>query len=347
MRPHAASFLLRASIAGALSVTLAACGGRIDTSEAPPPGPSVAPPSPASGTAFPSGTIAVGEALGGVTFYPRGASQGTAALGHLEWNVPWYVPQYLAFDAAGYLYVDSYDASDTAAAGTLARIDVFAPGSTGNAVPVRTIVGPHTQLWSARAMAIDAAGDLLVTNADFSSGVHGSIAVFAPGANGDAAPIRNVILDDIYAPCGLALDPNGSMFLADSEGGPVAEFSGDAQGETVPTRVFSGTTAIMDATGVALGANGVIYVADVEGNDVIILAPGSNGQIVQTILGGAATQISTPSDLALDRDGRLLVAAGENGLLIFDPRANGNAAPLGALSADPLTPVGYNVAIAP
>ena len=57
---------------------------------------------------LPSGTIAVGMQAGGVAYYPPDAMTGTAPLGQLNWSPSSYLPQYLAFDANGDLYINAF-----------------------------------------------------------------------------------------------------------------------------------------------------------------------------------------------------------------------------------------------
>lgn len=87
----------------------------------------------------------------------------------------------LARDAAGQLYV-TCDGTHT---GWGSCISVYAPQATGNAVPVATIQGVNTSLYSPRSIAVDRAGR---TYALSSQDSRPSIAVFAPGARGNVRP---------------------------------------------------------------------------------------------------------------------------------------------------------------
>ncbi|QMW64935.1 hypothetical protein H4N58_11900 [Mumia sp. ZJ1417] len=63
----------------------------------------------------------------------------------------------------------------------------YAPGARGNVAPDRRVAGPRTGLGAGAALDVDAAGRVYVTQY---SGSIPRISVFAPSANGDAAPLR-------------------------------------------------------------------------------------------------------------------------------------------------------------
>lgn len=331
-----------------LPLLATACGGRLDpadTGEAVSPAPVSA---PSATTPFPSGTIAVGAEFNGATFYPRGAVADTPPLGQLTWSIAQYAPQYLAFDAAGALYVDSYLAEEDAGATPSARVDVFAPGSVGSSSPVRTIMGPQTGLVSTRAMVVDSHGYLYVANGSAHPGANtpSTVSVFAPDATGDIAPVRvimNGLTRTLWLPCGLALSESGSLFVSDSEPDSVDLFPSSASGQTVPSATIGSFTAVADSTGIALGG-GFLYVADWESNDVAIFDPnGEDAGAPVGVIAGDQTMLGSPDDIAVDADGRILVANQNTGLTVFAPGASGNVAPVTVIQpAD-----AYNVAVMP
>lgn len=70
-------------------------------------------------------------------------------------------------------------------------ITAYPAGSSGDVAPTIFIHGNRTQLWNPDAIAIDSAGYLYVGNEPLVPGPPpGSILVFAPGANGNVAPIQ-------------------------------------------------------------------------------------------------------------------------------------------------------------
>jgi hypothetical protein len=69
----------------------------------------------------------------------------------------------------------------------------YPAGSSGNVAPTIFIHGKKTQLWNPDAIAIDKAGYLYVGNEPIVPGPPpASILVFAPGANGNVAPVQMI-----------------------------------------------------------------------------------------------------------------------------------------------------------
>jgi hypothetical protein len=346
------SSLYGAVLLAALAAPLAACGGQVEGAGAEPADDSGLQPAPTTSQSvrFPSGTIAIGGEAGGVTFYPPGATSSTAPLGHLNTaTVAGFFPQYMTFDAQGYLYVDGfydYGQGEAPANAPATRVDVYAPGSVGNAAPVRTILGPATLLSSTRAMAVDAQGNLFVANVEAAPNGAGPsvIAEFAPDATGDVAPTQVLQLNDVYFPNGLALDTSGDLYVTPSALGIASEFApaAGATGPVSPLQTFTGPMTVNDPIGLARDASGTIYVCDAVENEVIVLASDGGGQVIA----GSETQLGEPSDIAIDHDGRVLVATQTNGVVVFAPGATGNVAPVAALGVGPEL-YGYNVAVAP
>jgi hypothetical protein len=76
------------------------------------------------------------------------------------------------------------------------HIAVFAGNATGNAAPLYVIGGTKTRLVDPYGVAMDGAGYLYVGNCPQNGGSkanHGSIAVFAPGAKGNVAPVQLIV----------------------------------------------------------------------------------------------------------------------------------------------------------
>ena len=63
-----------------------------------------------------------------------------------------------------------------------ASVTVYAEGATGNATPIQTISGFYTGLTQPTDVAVDASGDIYVTNHDGGPrGAEWSVTVYAPG----------------------------------------------------------------------------------------------------------------------------------------------------------------------
>jgi hypothetical protein len=89
----------------------------------------------------------------------------------------------LAGDAMGNLYVPQFSYQITS---TSTAVNVFPPLAT---TPSRTLAGASSEITEATGVAVDQAGTLYVANADPSAA---ALLVFAPGANGATAPVRNI-----------------------------------------------------------------------------------------------------------------------------------------------------------
>jgi hypothetical protein len=102
----------------------------------------------------------------------------------------------LALDSAGNLYVSGELVSGTGAG----RIDVYAPGASGNATPLRTITGSATKLAGSSTsngnaynnLAIDPLGTLYVRSVDGSASNLSVINQFSSTASGNVAPTTSV-----------------------------------------------------------------------------------------------------------------------------------------------------------
>jgi large repetitive protein len=90
----------------------------------------------------------------------------------------------------------------------------YASGADGNASPIATIQGDRTGLRTPVNVALDAAGDIFVTNATM-QGVP-SVTEYGSGAHGNTPPIATISgpAADLYQPVGLAVDLRGTYSSA-------------------------------------------------------------------------------------------------------------------------------------
>ncbi|HET7814636.1 MAG TPA: hypothetical protein VFL13_09715 [Candidatus Baltobacteraceae bacterium] len=245
-------------------------------------------------------------------------------------------PQGVAFDALGNMYVTN--AAQCGACST-AHVAVFAPGSTGNAVPIAVICGPHTNLSSPVGVAVDASGELLVVNEGSNS-----VTVYAPGANGDAAPIRTIAgpSTQLSFPQGIAIDSSGLVYVANGGGsGGVNVYDAGASGDAAPVRTIPpafAAPAFTFSSAVAFDKSGNLYVAGTASGIrgfLAIYAPGSNTPSAQ--IAGTNTGLDAPDGVALDAAGNAYVTNNSCfpcHVLVFAPGSNGNAAPARTISGD-------------
>ena len=92
--------------------------------------------------------------------------------------------------------------------------------------PSRVVAGPRTQLEEPTALAFDGAGRLYVANHPAPGGAN--IAVYAPGVNGDAAPVRTLAgrRTRLRVPRAIAVDARGTLYVVNTPADVSACFAG-------------------------------------------------------------------------------------------------------------------------
>lgn len=186
-------------------------------------------------------------------------------------------------------------------------ISIYAPGPTGVNGAFAVIQGPHTGLNSLHGVAVDSAGDIFASNESSSTG-SGNIVEFAPGSNGDVAPIAQISGPNtqLNAPFGIAIDSADKLYASGTFGGGVAVFAKGATGDVAPIQLIRGSnTTLQDALSVAVGSTGKIYVLDfgpIGGNDadIAVFAPGANGNVAPiAVIHGPATGFHGATNIAV------------------------------------------------
>jgi hypothetical protein len=129
------------------------------------------------------------------------------------------------------------------------------PGTTFIGSPLRTIQGANTALDRPISVAVDDQGTIYVVNLRHNSGDQGFISVFAPGANGDVAPVRILgapfggsASSVLRQPFGVAALPSGGRLYV-TQGNTLLVFDGAAAGnaqalQTVSHPMLNYTTAV-------------------------------------------------------------------------------------------------------
>ncbi len=200
---------------------------------------------------------------------------------------------------------------------------VYAAGASGDVAPIRTIAGANTVLSNATGIARDAAGNLYVTNPPLTPPSGGSVTVYAPGAVGNAAPIRTIAGEGtgLDHPVGVALDTAGNVYVSNTY--TVTVYAPGASGNVAPIRTIESSSQV---GGIALDTPGNLYVAS---RDVIRVYATANGNAtpIRTI-SGSNTGLGCPAGLGLDAAGELYVANPCGGsITVFAAGADGNATP--------------------
>ena len=254
-----------------------------------------------------------------------------------------FLPQSVAFDAAGNLYIaDTFNnvVREVTLDGiimTIAGNGTFGYSGDGSAANAAQLAYPH-------GLAFDSAGDLFI--ADTSNNVireitpDGNINTVVgdgtPGYTGDAGPPTAA---ELYAPYAVALDSAGDLYITDSNNnvirevvstGPMQNAAGEAllSGiiQTVGGNGYPGYSGdggpfagaqFYYPKGLAIDAAGNLYIADF-GNSVIrkvavngtITTVAGNGAPGYLGDGSAATnaELNFPEDVAVDSKGDLYIA---------------------------------------
>ena len=225
----------------------------------------------------------------------------------------------IARDAAGNLYVTN-PPPDPRAGGS---VTVYAPEASGNAAPIRTIVGEGTGLDHPVGIALDAASNVYVSNTY-------TVTVYAPGASGNVAPIRTIESSSRVG--GIALDTAGNLYVA---GGDVITVYATANGSATPIRTIAGNnTGLGCPAGMGLDAAGELYVANPCGGSITVFAAGADGNAIPTrTIIGSNTGLNGPWGIALDAARHVYVAnyggylANAGSVTVYAAGASGNAIP--------------------
>jgi hypothetical protein len=266
----------------------------------------------------------------------------------------------VSLDAAGFIYE-----ADQATA----KINVFAPDANGNVAPIRTIAGPNTgfiypaTVWGT---AIDAAGDLWAVVVNLSTFTNGYLEEFAPGANGNVAPIATIAGSNALNNNSdtVAIDAAGKIHQA-IYGISLLTFAPGSNGNVAPILDISGSNAFPSSGlyQMAFDANGNQYVAQqsAAGTDGIYgWSLSATGNVAPTFsLVGANTTLNTHvRGIAFDAGGYMYVSNSQNGIglplngptaiNVFAPGASGNVAPVRVITGSNIGLVNVNyIAISP
>ncbi|GAC1405184.1 MAG: hypothetical protein NVSMB64_09600 [Candidatus Velthaea sp.] len=183
-----------------------------------------------------------------------------------------YFPLQLAIDRMDRVYV----ANQT-------NVLSFAPTADGNAAPLRSLTsgaldGPY-------GVAIDTAGKIYVASVG-----NGSVAIFAPSANGASTPIAVIAgsRTGLQSPVAVAVDSTGRTYVSDRDHlGRVTVFASGVSGNVVPTATI--TTSSFGGYGIAVDSGRLFYAIQNDfnrggdgGSAVFAYPPGANGSGLPT-----------------------------------------------------------------
>lgn len=257
-------------------------------------------------------------------------------------------PGGIARDASGRIYVTNTSTS---------TVTIYAANANGNVPPIAVIGGPNTSLANPTAIALDASGKIYVLNSgEYPKG----IAVYPPlGTSSgilDEAPVAAIagaktLLDD---PAAIAVDPSGTIYVANELGGPVVRgepldhgrltvYAAGSKGNVAPIVTITGArTGLAYPLGIVLDSDDNIYVTNTEtantGDDaqynasITIYPAGSTGDAQPVaIITGNDTDLDYPRAIALDSSRNIYVTGYVNGLAnaidIYPAGSDGDVSP--------------------
>jgi hypothetical protein len=238
-------------------------------------------------------------------------------------NYPIY-PGSIAFDSAGMLWTIVGNAN-AVQSGAVLR---FGGNDQGNVAPSIDLHGDATTFTAPTGIAVDKAGKIIVADNRTKT-----IDVFAAGADGNVAPVRQIDVSGVDYPYDVVTDGAGDIWVAFS--GSVAKFAADAQGKAAPMVTITGDqTHIGSARGIALDSSGNIWIAEDSSRAILVFAKAAhdNAAPLRRIVGDATTIVRAVG-IAVDSSGRAYLAT-YNNVLVFAAGADGNVAPVQTLTGD-------------
>ncbi len=221
------------------------------------------------------------------------------------------------------------------------RISVWPDTADGNPPPARRIVGSRTQIGNGSngltdIITISGRQEILVANNSLTR-----IQTFALGANGDALPLRELLLNG--SPKGLAHIPiTDEIVTAPSNFSALLFYQRSASGTASTTRTISGSN-----TGIGPIPTDIVYLFGIDQIAVSDYVPGdpnfakriqvfersaSGNTAPIRVIQGPATQLSACNGrlagMTTDNTGSDIIIGCFNQILTFAPTANGDIAPL-------------------
>jgi len=222
----------------------------------------------------------------------------------------------MAVDAAGDVFIaDGMRVRKVNVAGTISTVagDGYMT-AIGDGTPATTAILNHPS-----GVAVDGAGNLFIADTGtervrivLATGIIQTLAGDGTaGYNGDRMSATEA---ELRNPMGLAMDPWGNLFVADTANQRVRQITGGI----ISTFAGTGTTApLAGPQGVCTGGDGTVYIVDTQ-NDRVLAAP--PGGVVATFAGNGSpgyvgdgdlalfAQLNLPAACALDTSGNLFIA---------------------------------------
>lgn len=144
---------------------------------------------------------------GVVNVFDAKANGNIAPLRQIVGTSQYNAPVGVDVDQAG----DAYVCYNHAANGAVA---VYSPTANGTATPLRLIRGSATQMYACHGVAVDSSGNIYELDVSQNGFLPYVINVFSNSANGDAAPIRRMVLSSLSrGTCCFSVDDNQNVYV--------------------------------------------------------------------------------------------------------------------------------------
>jgi hypothetical protein len=221
--------------------------------------------------------------------------------------------------------------------------------ANGGEAPVKVLAGAATGLNNPRGIAVEPSGATFAVN--YNASPQSMSAYAGDWQNGDTAPSKTLagISTGLADPQDVAIDSSGRTYTANLNGDVTVHAADWAAGNTAPIRSIptrGANTGLIDPQGIDATDDGTIYVTQTlrDGSfpptrfgQVRVFSPTASGDVapIRTISGSNApgnTGMGYATGVAVGPDGLIYVAADWDGVKVFSASADGDVAPVKALS---------------
>jgi 6-phosphogluconolactonase (cycloisomerase 2 family) len=255
------------------------------------------------------GKIYVADDLAAEVFvYPAGSNGNDAAVATISGgNTGLNSPFGLTLDSSNNIYVADYG-SELHGGNVPASVFVFASGSNGNVAPTTTISGSETGLINPFGIALDSSRNIYVADdGNSAASIAPSVIVFSAASHGDAAPLHVIAgtATGLNLPCGVALDSNDNIYVADFSAASVTVYAAGSDGDAAPLATISGgNTGLQGPCGIALDSSNNIYVSDEDAASLFVYpalgsSTGTLNESPNASISGAFTELGEPQFVAI------------------------------------------------
>lgn len=216
-------------------------------------------------------------------------------------------------------------------------VTVYDSAARGDAAPVRTLNVQPRDLRKAISIGVDRSGQLYVGYGVEQRVDSGTIAIFAPDADGDAEPVRVLhgLRNGLRLPNALAVDSRGYLYVTNTQrfglDHAVRVFAPGAAGDAMPCRVIEGPrTGLRRPGGLAVDGDDRLYVGNQErsslasSSSITVYDARVSGDVAPARIlaeGVRSDGMAGPERLAVDSHDSLFVRS-VGTLSVFAPRAH-------------------------